>query len=422
MIAIQAGLQTLEAVGQHDTLLIGVVQRGAERRRLVAAGKRKVVILRDRGALGLLLPIGVARALRSETRGRQRTLRDLILNEGAILRAVQEVERIGSRTGGHIRLVLHRGGVRPTLLGLDQHHAVGAARTVDGCGGGVLEDRHRRDVARVDGVERVTTQRRRTADAEAASFRLVVLERYTVDDVQRIVAGADGGTTTDANLCAGTRLTAVQRDIHTSGASGEQLRRVGDHTDVRFFGVDRGNGTRHRFPPLRAVARHDDCAKVGSHRLHHEAHVGRLPRNDGNILHLWGVPDTCHTQARRTSRQVGQQKPTVHARDGAALGALDRDRHTLHRQLAGRIDHPAGNRAAGTLCLQRIRQQQTAYHCGHQTSDQLHSSALLNHSEGFVIRARPDWKSRSRTSRQLLHLRPHHHHCAHQLPVLDTHA
>ena len=40
-----------------------------------------------------------------------------------------------------------------TAFGSDEHDAVGALSTVDGCRGGVLEDFHRHDVGGVDGRE-----------------------------------------------------------------------------------------------------------------------------------------------------------------------------------------------------------------------------------------------------------------------------
>src|SRR5690606_1852727 len=75
----------------------------------------------------------------------------------------------------------------------DEDHPVGAAGAVDGGVGGVLQDLHRFDVARVDGGERV------------AGARVALSDREAVDHVERLAVRRDRVTAADAHgdACAG---------------------------------------------------------------------------------------------------------------------------------------------------------------------------------------------------------------------------
>ena len=71
---------------------------------------------------------------------------------------------------------LRVGGGR--ALGRDHNHAVRSTGSVEGVGGGILQDGHRLDVIGVDKAE-------------------VSVERHTIDNDKRLSAGGDGADTTD---------------------------------------------------------------------------------------------------------------------------------------------------------------------------------------------------------------------------------
>ena len=103
-------------------------------------------------------------------------------------------------------------GVAPPRL--DQDDAVRAAAAVDGRRRSVLQNRDRADVRGIEQVQR--TARRSAARRRRprpSGFGFHVRDRHAVDDVQRLVAGAEGRRAANQDLHAGPGLAVVRRDI-----------------------------------------------------------------------------------------------------------------------------------------------------------------------------------------------------------------
>src|SRR6185436_18902364 len=126
----------------------------------------------------------------------------------------------------------YAGSAGVPLLCLDENHAVGGAGTVDRGSGGILEDRDRLDVRRVEHVERIARKRRITADTEPAGLDLIAGDCHAVDYIERLIAGADRGSATNHNVRACAWLTAVLGDLNARRAAFDHVGDVGRHGDL----------------------------------------------------------------------------------------------------------------------------------------------------------------------------------------------
>ena len=137
------------------------------------------------------------------------------------------------RGGEHVDLLLEGGDTvgggevhaRFALLALaggDDDDAVGTAGAVDGGGSGVLEDFDGGDIIRVEALH--------------------VALGHAVDHVERVVAGADGGGTADADLGIGARLGVGDLDIDTGELALEGLFGTGHRAVVDGGVVHLGDG------------------------------------------------------------------------------------------------------------------------------------------------------------------------------------
>ena len=98
-------------------------------------------------------------------------------------------------------------------LGGDEHHAVGCARTVERCGGGILDDGDVFDVGAAEGRH----------DVEAGSRIDRVdrsgLHRHAVDYVKRSVARIERTHTADIQRRRGARLSGRRGKLHSGGVT-----------------------------------------------------------------------------------------------------------------------------------------------------------------------------------------------------------
>ena len=76
---------------------------------------------------------------------------DKVLIVFCVFAQVHHVETLDLTVNGQHTIVAELGFASLTALGGDEHHAVGTLGTIDGGGGGVLQNLHRHDVA---GVQR----------------------------------------------------------------------------------------------------------------------------------------------------------------------------------------------------------------------------------------------------------------------------
>ena len=145
------------------------------------------------------------------------------------------------------------------LLGGDEHHAAGSARTIDG-GGTVLEE--------VDGLDIVGVDQTQVADA----FR-----SNAVDDDKRF-GGVDRRSTAQVHapaLVAGSG--GRTRDVHTGHLTLKSLEGRGEIALLlESLCVDNGHGARKRFLLGGAVADDHNLVEHGRILVEHNIHGRRL--------------------------------------------------------------------------------------------------------------------------------------------------
>ena len=279
---IEAPLNASETARDRHALLVHVVQRRAIPRVLAAPGERHIVIVRHGAAGHRALPIRIRRTqvrgkeeARIHALGRIRIVQQyLLLDELPVLIPVQHVQ-IAVRAGHrHVAVVLHArpGHAGAVLLRLDQDDAVGGAAAVDRRCRGVLENRDRADVRRVEQVQRAAGKRRVTADPENRRFGLRAVDRHAVDHIQRLVRRAQRRSAADAHLGAGPGLAVVLDHLDAGRATLEHLVDVRRHADVRRVGIDRRDRAGDRLAALRAVPGHDHRFEDRRRLMENELH------------------------------------------------------------------------------------------------------------------------------------------------------
>ena len=177
--------------------------------------------------------------------------------------------------------------VLATVLGGDEHDTVTGLRTVDGGGGGILQNLHGFDHGRIEVVDLVDLQ--------------------TVHDEERAEAGAAvGGDTADADGGTFTRGAGIVEDLDAGGLALEGGGGIGSGTVHQFLGAD----GRHRAGEI-ALALHavtDDDSLIDEFGVLHEdkCEFGSVADRD----HLAGIADAGylkvgsgrHIQTERTVR------------------------------------------------------------------------------------------------------------------------
>ena len=158
---------------------------------------------------------------------------EVVVKDVFVVEALVEVRHVGfgiaddivvrdlARVHPPAAFELHFGIARFTLLGGDEHHTVGTARTVE-CGrSGVFEHR---DVVDVIGVDR----------------REVAVVGNAVEDDEGIHLGIDRTETADADGGGGAGLTVVAGGLHAGHGAVEGARNVGDLTIFELLRAHRG--------------------------------------------------------------------------------------------------------------------------------------------------------------------------------------
>ena len=161
---------------------------------------------------------------------------------------------------------LHFGIARLTLLGGDEHHTVGTARTVEGGRSGIFEHR---DVFDVVGVDR----------------REIAVVGNAVEDDEGVHLGIDRTETADADGGGGTGLTVVAGGLHAGHGAVEGARNVRYLTVLELLGAHRGGRTRERGFLRRAVGYYDRFVQVGVVPFEHYVHRAVLTNLHGAGFH-----------------------------------------------------------------------------------------------------------------------------------------
>ena len=204
----------------------------------------------DVGAVGVLLGQDAFPQL-----GEDVVLLDVVLREGHRL-VPGEVVGVG-----HVDLVLRTGAV----LGGDEDHAPGRAATVDGGGGGVLQDGDVLDVVGVD--------ERKVGDFHA------------VDQDQRLVVAVDGTGTAETHRRGGAEVSRVVGDGQAGDDALETLRHVDDRLAAEgLLHVDRRDGAGQVDLLLRTET--DDHGFIEELRVIGQDDVDHAAAGDGHLLGL----------------------------------------------------------------------------------------------------------------------------------------
>ena len=109
-------------------------------------------------------------------------------SKGTELISREHIKTLGHTAYRDIAVVIELQGTVSAFLGGDDNHTVRCTRTVDGCCRSILQHSESLDVVGVDTTEHV-----------AATLDGRVVNRHTVDHNQRVVAGRERGTATDAD-------------------------------------------------------------------------------------------------------------------------------------------------------------------------------------------------------------------------------
>ena len=237
-----------------------------------------------------------------------------------------QLQRIGVDTP--LDVEGHLGVAGLAALGGDHDDAVRAAGAVQGVGGGVLEDRHRLDIRRVDEVQ-------------------VAVIGHAVHDDQRRGVGGIGADTADGDGRGGTQLAGCVVDLDTGHAARESLGGVGDLGLGQFVGFHHARGTGEGFAlHLTESDDHDVVQHLGV-LLEDDGETGLPVHRDlaGHITHAGYLQRRRRRDADgEITVQVGHHAVGRGARlkdscsdDGRAGRILD---HAVHRRLSP--SHHAG--------------------------------------------------------------------------------
>ena len=136
---------------------------------------------------------------------------------------VQHLEGLGDGAQAHEAGEADVGSLVPgALLGGDEDDTVGCAGTVDGCGGGVLQDLHGLDVV----------------GGEVCDCIAAFAHGNAVNHVERVVGRGDGTGTANADGHAGTRLAGGLLHLDAGNLALDEAGSLGDGPELDVFGRD----------------------------------------------------------------------------------------------------------------------------------------------------------------------------------------
>ena len=206
-----------------------------------------------------------------------------------------------------------------TALGGHQDDTVTSLRTIDGGGGGVLQDLDGLDQGRIQILDAIHLQ--------------------TVHDVERAKAGGGvGGITTDADGGAGTRGT-VGDDADTGGLTLQGGGGIGRGTVHKVGLADGGDGTGKVALFLDAIT--DDHRFINEFRIldEDEAEIGLVANRNG----LVGIADAGNVDVG-ASRDI-ETENTVHVSHGTNGSVADNDHGGSDDRSAAFIDNRSADGA-----------------------------------------------------------------------------
>ena len=304
-LLVEAGLHVVAVrrSGADDTRFVGVAAAEVVGRILVAVGDRELVVLVDARRIGFVEPVGDI----GERLGKSR-YGAVLLHQFAVLPGVEHVEALGHLRDADEGRERDLGSHLPAaLLGGDEHHAVGGARTVDGGRRGVFQHLHRLDLV----------------GREVSDGVVALAHGNAVNHIERVVARRDGRSAAHADHHALTGRAVGLDDLHTGGLALQGSGSRGDRTAREVVGLDDRHSRREVLLFDRTVT--DRHHGVEGHGVFAEFHVHLRAAVQGDRL---------RDESQRLENQVSRIPPpfefegisAVYARRGTVGGALLDDR------------------------------------------------------------------------------------------------
>ena len=320
-LLVEAGLHvvTVRRGGVDDALFVGVAAAEVIGRVFIAVGDRELVVLVDARRVGFVEPVGPVGQI-----GRKPRHGAVLLHQVAVLPGIEHVVALGHLRNADEGRERNLGAPFPAaLLGGDEHHAVGGARTVDGGRRGVLQHLHRLDFV----------------GREVSDGVVSFAHGNAVDHIERVVARRDGRSAADADHHALSGRAVGLNDLHAGGFALKGARGRGDRAAGQVVGLDDRNGRREVLLLDRAVT--DRHHGVEGHGVFGEFHVDLRAAVHGDRL---------RNESERLENQVSRIPPpsqfegirAVHARRSAVRSSLLDDRGSdngLSRLVGDRSRH-----------------------------------------------------------------------------------
>ena len=144
----------------------------------------------------------------------------------------------------HLGVEGHQGLSTLGGLGGDHDNTVSTTGTVQGVGGGILQNGHALDIGRVD-------------------IAYITAERSAVHDNQRIVAGRNGADTTDAHGRGATRSTVGRNELDTGHLTSKGVGNGGNLRLLQFLGIHHGCRSGEGLSGCRTEGHHDGLVQQG---------------------------------------------------------------------------------------------------------------------------------------------------------------
>src|SRR3954469_19527047 len=279
--------------------------------------------------------------------------------------------------GGEFVLHARSGGA--ALLGLDQHHAVRRARSVDRGSSSILEDRDGLNVRGVDEIERVARERRIAADADSTRVGLISRHRDAVDHQQRLVAAGNRSAATNENVRARARLTVVLGDLNAGGPAFDHVGDVGRYGDFCVVAVDGGHRSGDRQSTLGAVSGGHYFLEDGRLAIHREDRADATAVGNHNHLHRGAKADSPGAHRLGAGGYTSNRERTVGTCDGSASRAFNEDTDIGHGLLRVGIDDASRDGARGwdrVLGAESDRTQQANHQRESETTNYCHTRVL----------------------------------------------
>ena len=257
----------------HDTVVAGVAHSHAVGEDACGTAYREGVVVRERCAGHLFLPVGVCVAEALVLCALFAIVFADIIAELACIHHVEVVARgVHKEVGGevHLRLAALAG------LGGDDNHTVRRTATVDSGCRSRLKDRDSLDILGVNEREGV----RRTCHA-------LVVHRHTVDNDKRCCGCVERCTASDSDVCSAGGVTAIGVYHHTGACANKEVLRCGCEAGLDVGGLHHaqragGVGFLH-------------CTIAHNHEFAHGDGVGLEVHGDvGAVIHRYFLCVAAH--------------------------------------------------------------------------------------------------------------------------------